>query len=191
MARSNTDLENRVSKLENKEDKGPKEEQVKDLVEKSLEDILDSKENEAIKEAKEQEVRKLNLILVNVPESTGENVNKQDKEKVEKLLKKAVPEEEIKVEQIFRIGEKDKTNRARLLKIKVENMEIKKKILINSKCLNEGTGITDPNKKIYINLDYTKKERDINRKLREELKAMPTEKREKHTIKYNRIVLKD
>ena len=70
-------------------------------------------------------------------------------------------------------------------------MEIKKKILINSKCLNEGTGITDPKKKIYINLDYTKKERDINRTLREELKAMPTEKREKHTIKYNRIVLKD
>ena len=118
---------------------------------------MDSKVNEAIKEAKEQEVRKLNLILVNVPESTGENVNKQDKEKVEKLLKKAVPEEEIKVEQIFRIGEKDKTNRARLIKIKVENMEIKKKILINSKCLNEGTGITDPKKKIYINLDYTKK----------------------------------
>ena len=102
-----------------------------------------------------------------------------------------MPEEEIKVEQMFRIGEKDKTNRARLLKIKVENMEIKKKILINSKCLNEGTGITDPKKKIYINLDYTKKERDINRTLREEPKAMPTEKREKHTIKYNRIVLKD
>ena len=189
MARSNTDLENRVSKLENKEDKGPKEEQVKDLVEKSLEDILDNKVNEALREAKEQESRRLNLILVNVPESKGENKTKEDKEKVDKLIKRIVPEEDVKIEQVVRIGEAN-DNRYRLLKIKVENMDIKRKILKNSKLINE-PDIKDPKKKIYVNIDYTKKERDLNKALRDELKAMPAEKRDKYTIKYNRIVLKE
>lgn len=46
-------------------------------------------------------------------------------------------------------------------------------------------------KKIYINPDFTKKERELNKTLRDKIKAMPTEERSKYTIKSNKIVPKE
>ena len=92
----------------------------------------------------------------------------------------------MKIDQVLRLGEKNK-NRARLLRIKVQNTEIKRKILRNSNKLNEDK-VTDPKKKIYINEDLTKTQREINKTLRDQLKAMPTEERNKYTIWSNKIV---
>ena len=92
----------------------------------------------------------------------------------------------MKIDQVLRLGEKNK-NRARLLRIKVQNTEIKRKILRNSNKLNENK-VTDPKKKIYINEDLTKTQREINKTLRDQLKAMPTEERNKYTIRSNKIV---
>ena len=92
----------------------------------------------------------------------------------------------MKIDQVLRLGEKNK-NRARLLRIKVQNTEIKRKILRNSNKLNEDK-VTDPKKKIYINEDLTKTQREINKTLRDQLKAMPTEERNKYTIRSNKIV---
>ena len=92
----------------------------------------------------------------------------------------------MKIDQVLRLGEKNK-NRARLLRIKVQNTEIKRKILRNSNKLNEDK-VTDPKKKIYINEDLTKTQREINKTLRDQLKALPTEERKKYTIRVNKIV---
>ena len=73
------------------------------------------------------------------------------------------------------------------MRIKVQNTEIKRKILRNSNKLNEDK-VTDPKKKIYINEDLTKTQREINKTLRDQLKAMPTEERNKYTIRSNKIV---
>ena len=78
-----------------------------------------------------------------------------------------------------------------LVKIKVKSTEIKRKILKNSFKLNEGSDITDPNKKLYINADYTKKERETHKALRTELNNMSAEDRQKYVIRNSRLVLKD
>ena len=42
-----------------------------------------------------------------------------------------------------------------------------------------------------INIDFTKKEREMNKSLREELRKMPADQREKYHIRNNKIVLKE
>ena len=44
---------------------------------------------------------------------------------------------------------------------------------------------------MYINVDYTRKEREMNKILREELKKMPADERKKYHIRNNKIVLKE
>ena len=92
----------------------------------------------------------------------------------------------LKANNFFPNQQKNK-NRARLLRIKVQNTEIRRKILGNSKKLNEDK-VTDPKKKIYINEDLTKTQREINKKLRDQLKTMPTKEKNKYTIRFNKIV---
>ena len=82
-------------------------------------------------------------------------------------------------------------SRPRLIKIKVKSTAIKRKILKNSSKLNEGSDVTDPKKKLYINADYTKKERETHKALRAELNNMPAEDRQKYVIRNSRLVLKD
>ena len=88
-----------------------------------------------------------------------------------------------------RLGEANIGNRPRFFKVKVKSMEIKKKIMKNSSILNEGTDVTDPRKKMYINMDYTKKEREVNKALREELRNKPEEERVKYQIRFGKHVL--
>ena len=185
LVKSNIELEKRVKILEEKEMsfKSNCEEQPKNIVETNINDLVEDKIQEAMREAKEIESRKLNLILVNVKET---EVKHKDQEVVENIIKKVIPDEEVKIDQVLRLGEKNK-NRARLLRIKVQNTEIKRKILRNSNKLNEDK-VTDPKKKIYINEDLTKTQREINKTLRDQLKAMPTEERNKYTIRSNKIV---
>lgn len=191
MAKANNDLNDRVTKLENQENsKIVSEKQVKSIVETNIKQMLDEKVNEAVREAKEIENRKQNLILVNVKENNEKDSKIKDKEVVEELLKKIIKDEEVKVEELTRLGEK-KDNGSRLIRIKVQNNEIKRKILKNSSLANEGSEEKDPKKKIYINPDFTKKERELNKTLRDKIKAMPTEERSKYTIKSNKIVPKE
>ena len=58
----------------------------------------------------------------------------------------------------IRLGPKNIGNKPRLMKITVKTEETKKKILSNVSRLNNSK--TDPRKRIYINQDYTNKERE-------------------------------
>ena len=44
---------------------------------------------------------------------------------------------------------------------------------------------------MYINIDYTKKEREVNKALRDELRNKPAEEREKYQIRFGKLILKD
>ena len=144
LVKSNIELQKRVRILEEKEMnlKTNCEEQPKNIVETNINDLVEDKIQEAMTEAKEIDSRKLNLILVNVEET---DVNQKDQEVVENIIKKVIPDEEVKIDQVLRLGVKNK-NGARLLRIKVQNTEIKRKILRNSNKLNKDK-VIDPKKK--------------------------------------------
>ena len=71
----------------------------------------------------------------------------------------------------MRLGKKteDSSTKPRLLRVTLENVEVKKQILMKAKHLRDSV---DGNlSKVFISPDLTPKEREANRKLREELKA--------------------
>ena len=192
MIKANNELATRVTKLENQgATSGVCEEDVRKIVEESVTNIMDSKADEIMRDAQEREARKLNLIVANLPENTGEDSKKKDEEVVNGLIKKILPDEEVKIEETMRLGKVNLGNRPRLIKFKVQSLDIKKKILKNSAKINEGTGVTDPRQKLYINIDYTKKEREVNKALRDELRNKPAEEREKYQIRFGKLILKD
>ena len=88
LVKSNIELEKRVKILEEKEMsfKSNCEEQPKNIVETNINDLVEDKIQEAMREAKEIESRKLNLILVNVKET---EVKQKDQEVVENIIKKS------------------------------------------------------------------------------------------------------
>ena len=133
----------------------------------------------------------MNLILVNLPENPGEDQVKNDKDAMDKVMKKVLPEEKVDIDEITRLGKVNLGTNPRLIKFKVKSLAIKKKILKNSHRLNEDTGVTDPKKKMYINNDYTQKERQLNKELRKELFEKEPSERVKWTIRGNKLVLKD
>ena len=67
---------------------------------------------------------------------------------------------------------------------------IRNQILKNAAKANV-KGTKDPKKKIYINMDYTKKEREENKELRDQLRSMSEEERKKVMIKNGRIVKRE
>ena len=185
MSAENAELAARVSKLEKNSNSAAA------IPEEKLKVMIDDKVNEAMQDAREQDERRLNLIMVNIPENTGVDSKEKDKEAISTLMKKILPEEEVGLDQVMRLGEKNIGTRPRLVKIKVKSTETKRKILKNASLINDGSGVTDPRNKMYINVDFTKKERDINKALRTELRNKPSEERQRYVIRNCQLVLKD
>ena len=182
---SNVKLAERVDKLENEKCSAQPLNEIKDFVVEKV--------GEALSEAREKDARKLNLLMVNVPENTGEDAQKKDMESVNKLMKKILPDEDVKITNLVRLpigkGQTNIGTAPRMVKIKVEDVQIKRKILTNANKLNEGSDIRDPKKKLYINQDLTRAERLENKKLREDLKNHPD--RENMRIKGKKLVPKE
>ena len=59
-------------------------------------------------------------------------------------MKKILPDEEVEIDNVTRLGEAKIGNRPRFFKVKVKSMDIKRKIMKNYSKLNEGTDVTDP-----------------------------------------------
>ena len=163
--------------------------------EKKVDHMIDSKIDTAMEERLEREKRKLHLVFVNVQESTGdkEEIMERDLKKVKDMIKICVPKEaeKIKVENPTRLGALNAGHRPRLLRVKVENEEIKWQILKNASKLNEGMDWSEASRMQYINLDYTAKEREQNKMLREELKRRRQAGERNIKIKGNKIVTFD
>ena len=184
---TNDKLHQRIEKLELEKEKCSAQ-PLNDIKEFVVEKV-----GEALSEAREKEARKLNLLLVNVPENPGEDAQEKDMVSVNKIMKKIMPDDEVKVTNLVRLpmakGQTNIGRAPRMMKIKVEDIHTKRKILSNSYKLNEGSDITDPKKKLYINQDLTREERIEGKKLREALRNHPD--RDNMKIKGNKLVPKE
>ena len=181
-----------MDRIDRMEEKIVTRDTLKDF-EKYVEDMVDSKIEDKMEERLEKEKRKLNLIFVNVKESVGKREERlqSDIEKVRSIVGEILPEDEakeIRIKNPVRLGGENAGNRPRLLRIEVQTEEMKYKILKNASKLNEGKDWSDPTRR-YVNMDYTAKERQINKELREQLKALKvSEPHKRHMIKGGKIV---
>ena len=144
-------------------------------IEEKIEKIVDKKVQEYLEEKEEKEKRKLNIIVCNLPESTEENPEarkEDDMDRVRDLITTIsdVPGEDIN--NPVRLGQIQIGSQARprLLRMEVRNEESKKKILQNASKLRKHKPNTASKDFIYINNDYTPKQRDHIKELRQELK---------------------
>lgn len=123
---------------------------------------LQDKISEEVREAMERRGRRLNVVMRNIPEK-GEA---DDAKYVNDLFYGPMALENIDITCLERLGER-RRNQSRLLKVSLSTWTMKKKILAAAKKLaNEG----DEYKEIYISPDLTKKEQEMDRELREQLK---------------------
>ena len=132
---------------------------------------MGKKVTELLDEKNEKEKRKLNLIVVNLPESnkpTHEERKREDRDRVRDLVQKItdVPGEE--VNDPVRLGpvQIGQNVRPRLLKLVVRSEEAKIEIMRNVSRLNEGVEFAE---RVYINNDSTPRERAKYRELKEEV----------------------
>ena len=165
------------------------EERKPELTERDLDERIEMKVNEALEEMQEREKRRMNVVFVNVPESeadTPEERKKEDLEKIATIVRTVSDVTKDDMTDPTRLGAKviGKDKRPRMLRMTVRNEETKKKLLTNARKI-EGKG----RDRVYINQDRTPKEREIFRKLREELME---KRKENHdlVIRDNKIVPK-
>ena len=160
-------------RIELMEEKMATKEDLKNF-EKKVDARIDSKIEDGLQERLEREQRKLSLIFVNVKESDGDRERRMERdiEKAKELVEEILPAEEakkIELKRPVRLGPEQAGKRPRFLKIEVQSEEEKWKILKNAYKLNEGKDWSDPTRQ-YINMDFTEKERQKNKLLREELR---------------------
>lgn len=152
-----------VKRLDNME-KMKEEEKVS--TERKMENLIEAKVKEYLDESAEVEKRKLNLVLVNIKESNSTNIEEakqEDKVRITKMLNDIIPEE-IEISDPIRLGKPNLGSKPRLLRITAKDLRTKAIILKKAQRLNKAD---TPGPKIYINPDYTQKQRENHRQLKE------------------------
>ena len=145
------------------------------------------KEVEVMSQEKdEQERRKDNLLIVNIPENDKEDKDEKiahDKKTVAEIIQKLVPD--FKEEEILyplRLGKKD-DKFPRLIKITIKSSQTRVKIFQNITKLNDTE--TTPKERIYINKDLTPLQRTKEKTKRQEIFTLRAANPEKK-YKWNR-----
>ena len=158
-------------------------------IEDKIEKMVTKKVDEAMEEREEREKRKFNLVVVNLPESRKTEANERKNEEVNQLkemVKEICPElGEVDIEDPVRMGRLG-GNKPRLLKFKVQNDEVKEKVLRNSYKLNRG--VEKQEDRVYINPDFTPAERLKQKELRDELKRRRDEGETDLVIRGGKII---
>ena len=188
-------LEGRVDKLEEKIEKKADLEEVKEIENRVT--TLEGKVNkiqenptepqpstssgqgnasDVIKEIKDQEERKRNLIFFNVPESKASDINdraKHDKEEVKEISK--ICQATIKKDEMtraIRLGKKPNGDKPRPLLIEVTSDEKKPALFKN---LTKLQNAPEKYRSISVKNDLTPKQREQEKALREEAKKKEDE----------------
>ena len=162
------DMKEKFGKLENSL-------ATKSKIDDKVEDMVDAKIQEALDEQRVKESKKLNLIVVNLRESSHTDIKEEkenDKKEVEELIREILPDESIGVYDPIRLGRRNIGNRPRLLRVSVKDEKAKWSIIKNAHKLNQNNRRQH---KIYINPDATQKEREEYKKLKEELERRKAE----------------
>jgi len=133
------------------------------------EGVIRAKEREMatkMKEVLEREKRKLNVVLMGVPEMETEE---DELEGSRKVVDAIVTEVKIEYEIMGRIGKKG--DKIRPLRIRMADMEDKRRVLYRAKNLKKVEGM----QRIYVVSDLTKAQQEEEKKLRIELKRVRDE----------------
>ena len=173
------DLEKHVQELS-----GPK-------LDKKIEDIVDRKVKEAMEEQCEIDRRKKNLIVVNLKECFKPNEKDRiasDTRAIKHLLAQIVDLDDDEMTEPVRLGAPPKKgDKPRLVKFSVKTEEKKSEIIRKARSLND---YKPYEKRVYFNSDYTPKQREWYKQLKEEVKKR-TEAGEKNLgIRNYKVVVK-
>jgi len=142
-----------------------------EAIEKKIEETVEKKVAEYMEEVTEKEKRKMNMVIVNLTESdedTSAGRMKEDLERVRMLMGKIPDVDPSEIENPIRLGKQNIGNngKPRMLRVTVKTMGTKDKIMKGRFELTKGT--TDSKKRLYINQDFTAKERLEQKALRDE-----------------------
>jgi hypothetical protein len=159
-------------------------------LEEKIEEVVDRKLAELWEEQVEMEKRKCNLVIWNLKESAKteiEEKKKDDLAAVKLLLSKVVELEEGDVVEPVRLGKGTQVGtRPRMLRVTVKSEDKKKEILRKAPELN--ANVRDQAKRVYINPDYTQKQREQQKKLRDEKKRRTDAGEQNLAIRNGKIV---
>ena len=156
-------LQTMTTRLEHLEMRHDQEEHIEQIIEKKVEEYL--------RESEEKEKRKLNIIVVNLPESKKETSEVRKMEDIDRVRALISQIPEVRAEEAknplrlgpMRIGQNVKP---RMLRMEVGSEETKIKILKGIFQLNKSK---PPMERIFINSDSTPKEREKIKQLRAEM----------------------
>ena len=145
------------------------EKKVEDL-KSSMEKVIAVKVEEAIKQFKEREDRKCNIIMHNIPEPQAECVDKKEEDgsKILHVLD-VMGCRDVRIKHFVRLGTPGA--KARLIKVQLGSVAEKHQVLGNTKKLRTKDGEEYVHKwsNVYITPDQTKEERECSMKLKKEL----------------------
>ena len=150
---------------------------------------MDRKLAEAMEEQREIDKRKNNLIIVNMKESTRVEIEERkydDLTAARTLFERVVSLDQGDVVEPVRLGRMG-GNLPRMLRVTVKSEEKKKEILRKAHELN--SSVTDSKKKVYINSDYTQKQRETYKALRAEKHRRTEEGEQNLVIRNGKIVV--
>ena len=157
-------------------------------LEEKIEEVVDRKLAEAMNEQREVERRKKNLIIVNLKESSKTDIKEriqEDLSAAKKLLGKLVYLEDDDITDPIRLG-KEGGNKPRLMRVTIKTE--KKKQEIHKKAPELNREVRDKDKRVFVNPDYTKKERETHKMLRDEMKKRIENGEQNLAIRQGKIV---
>ena len=147
-----------------------------DSIKGTVEDVVQEKVENAIREFKEREDRKCNVIIHNVPEPRPESeTKKEDDEKCLKEILSVVKCEDIEMSSFVRLGTPG--GKTRLVKVTLGTVTDKHRILGGTKYLREKKKDEYVHNwsKVFITPDLTRDERALSIRLKKELERRRTE----------------
>jgi hypothetical protein len=155
------------------------------------------KVKESLTEITQQEARRNNLVVSNLPERTKANEEDESDEESEdttglvtELITEGLGLDSIKIGSAKRVPEKRRDDgKPRIIIVAMDDKEDKHEVLKASKKLREST--KQEWKKVYINPDLTKLQREKDFQLRQELKRRKEAGEKDLIIKSGRIIMKD
>ena len=158
--------------------------------------MVDDKIDEALEEYQDKNWRRKNLIIVNVPESTKKPIidrKNDDYLEVYQIINKLVDFEEGDLEcKPVRIG-KFQNDKPRLMRVTFKSeylaRDVANKARENSEILNPEE--KDNKKKIYINKDFSLKDREQRKEALKEYKERTDKGEEGLTVFRNKVIKKD
>jgi len=114
-----------------------------------------------VREVMERDKRRLNVVFMGLPEKDDD----ADKTEIRKIMDEIVTEVALDFEFLGRIGKKGE--KPRPVRVRLSEMQDKRRILVRAKTLKQKTGY----EKIYIVPDLTRMQQDEDKKLRDEVRV--------------------